>query len=218
MNAIIPLPHFTGDLDSATSVDEVLRFKIEAATLRAYAKEAADPSLEAYAVEWLMRAERKLGQLMAAQKAAGLMSEGGRPKETGRVERSPHWFELALDHEAGLQDGYAAKMFCGIRKFGPTLWPVIEALGLQMVLIQASAGTLKTPLEIKAIDKFAQERRKKISSLGGKARRAAMSDAEWASHCSKASRARWRKARMKQLRAGKAKCQRAKAPLPQRYP
>jgi hypothetical protein len=89
MNAIIPLPHFTGDLDSATSVDEVLRFKIEAATLRAYAKEAADPCLEAYAVEWLMRAERKLGQLMAAQKAAGLMSEGGRPKETGRVERSP---------------------------------------------------------------------------------------------------------------------------------
>jgi hypothetical protein len=70
MNAIIPLPYFTGTLESATSVEEVLRFKAETVALRDYAKHATDPSLEAYAVEWQMRAERKLGQLMAAQKAA----------------------------------------------------------------------------------------------------------------------------------------------------
>jgi hypothetical protein len=76
MNAIIPLPHFTGNLEAATNVAEVKRFMAENAALRAYAKEATDPSLEAYAVEWQMRAERKLGQLMAAQKSAGLMAKG----------------------------------------------------------------------------------------------------------------------------------------------
>jgi hypothetical protein len=121
---------------------------------------------------------------------------------------------LDLDVDANLQTGYAAKMFCGARNFGPTtLWPVIEALGLQMVLIPASPGTLKTPFEINAVDSFVQKRRKNISSLGGKARRAAMSGPEWAAHCSKASRARWRKARMKKIKADNFKGKRAPATM-----
>jgi hypothetical protein len=115
-----------------------------------------------------------------------------------------------LDNDAGLQEGYAAKCFCGVRNFGPTtLWPVIEALGLQMVLIPAAPGMALTPYEIKAVDRFAQERRKNISSLGGKARRAKMSGAEWSVHCSKAARARWRKARMNKMKAGQLKRNRA---------
>jgi hypothetical protein len=88
---------------------------------------------------------------------------------------------MALDHEADLQDGYAVKCFCGIRNFGPTtLWPVIEALGVQMVLMPTSAGTVLTPCEINGVDSFRQERLKKIASLGGKTRRAKMSGPEWA--------------------------------------
>jgi hypothetical protein len=86
---------------------------------------------------------------------------------------------LELDTDAGLQDGYAAKCFCGDRNFGPkTLWPVIDALGLRMVLVPAvpaSAGTVFMPCEINGVDVFQQERLKKIASLGGKARRAKMS-------------------------------------------
>jgi len=121
---------------------------------------------------------------------------------------------LSLDHEAGLQDGYAAKMFCGDRNFGPTtLWPALQSLGLQMVLIPASAGTMLTPYEINGVDSFAQERRKKIASLGGKARRAKLSDLEWAAHCSKAARARWRKVRMKKMKAEQLKRNRGQAAL-----
>jgi hypothetical protein len=47
--ALIPLPKFSGDLESATCVEDVLRFKNEAAALKEYAKQATDPSLEAYA-------------------------------------------------------------------------------------------------------------------------------------------------------------------------
>ncbi|MGO8846455.1 MAG: hypothetical protein ACLQFI_14185 [Methylocella sp.] len=121
---------------------------------------------------------------------------------------------MALDLDACLNSsGYAAKMFCGDRNFGPTtLWPVIEALGLQMVLIPAAPGTALTAYETNGIDNFAQQRRKNISSLGGKARRAKMSNEEWSKHCSKAARARWRKVRVKKMKAERLKRNRGQVP------
>jgi ParB family chromosome partitioning protein len=105
---VIPLPHFTGALDAAISVDEVLRFKAEAAALKEYARHAIDPSLEAYATEWQMRAERKLGQLMAAQKAAGLMCDGGDAMRA-RVQTGPEVDKLITLAEAGIDKHLAQR-------------------------------------------------------------------------------------------------------------
>jgi phage N-6-adenine-methyltransferase len=107
---IIPLPHFSGTLETASSVSEVLRFKAEAAALREYAKQAKDDSLNAYAMEWERRAERKLGQLMQAQKAAGMMAKGavepGTNRGTTRDENGPASITLA---EAGIDKHLAQR-------------------------------------------------------------------------------------------------------------
>jgi hypothetical protein len=48
---------------------------------------------------------------------------------------------LDLDHDARLQNGYAAKLVCGMRNFGPlTLGPILDALGVDIVLIPRSVG------------------------------------------------------------------------------
>jgi len=53
--------------------------------MQEYARRAKDSELIAYVTEIRLLARRKLGQLMAAQKEAGLMARGGEqyPKATG---------------------------------------------------------------------------------------------------------------------------------------
>jgi hypothetical protein len=58
----------------------------EAAALEAYGRQAKDMQLIQWATEIRMRAVRKLGQLMGAQRDAGLMAKGGQPYQaTGSV-------------------------------------------------------------------------------------------------------------------------------------
>mgnify|MGYP002132418700 CR=1 FL=1 len=64
----------------AKSIDEVKDFRDKAEAMRAYAKQAKNKQLEIDASEIRFRAERRIGELMAAQREAGLLSEGGRPK------------------------------------------------------------------------------------------------------------------------------------------
>ena len=68
-------------LQEANSVDEVkgIRDKVEA--MRAYAKQAKDIDMQNWAAEIRIRAERKLGGLLASQKKHGGMNVGGRPSE-----------------------------------------------------------------------------------------------------------------------------------------
>lgn len=75
----------------AKSVDEVKEHLSEAEAIRAYAKQAKNKQLEIDASEIRFRAERRLGELMAAQRDAGLMNNGAANagwKET-RVEQAP---------------------------------------------------------------------------------------------------------------------------------
>lgn len=70
-------------LAAAKSTDEVKRIRDSAAALRAYAKQAKNKQLEIDAAEIRIRAERRVGELMAAQRQSIGLSEGGRPKKTG---------------------------------------------------------------------------------------------------------------------------------------
>lgn len=65
-------------LAEAHSVDEVKELHDEAAALEAYAKQAKDMQLIQWSTEIRMRAIRLLGQMMAAQREAGMMAIGTR--------------------------------------------------------------------------------------------------------------------------------------------
>lgn len=77
-------------LGEAVRIDEVQSVREEAERMRLYAKQAKDRGLMADAMEIQLRAERRLGELLIAAKAAGQLSQGGRPKsETPALESSP---------------------------------------------------------------------------------------------------------------------------------
>src|SRR5450631_4711571 len=88
-------------LAAARNVDEVKKVLNEAAAIAAYSKIAKDRTLEADAVEIRKRAERRLGEMMAAQpkatgsrlvgKVAGTVKGKGKAKArvTGGLENNP---------------------------------------------------------------------------------------------------------------------------------
>lgn len=71
----------------ALSVDEVNRIRDRHEAMRAAAKVAKNKQAEIDLAEIRFRAERKLGELMAAQREAGLMAEGHR--FTGGLQENP---------------------------------------------------------------------------------------------------------------------------------
>jgi hypothetical protein len=68
----------------ATKVDEVKKLRDQSAAMEVYAAQAKDGELMAYATEIRKRAERRLGELMAAAKAAGEMAKGAKGNPKGR--------------------------------------------------------------------------------------------------------------------------------------
>jgi len=70
-------------LAKARTTDEVRKIRSEAAALRAYAKQAKNRQLEVDAAEIRIRAERRVGELIDAQRQNNGLSPGGRPKKTG---------------------------------------------------------------------------------------------------------------------------------------
>jgi len=72
-------------LAEARSVDEVKDVRDVAMAMKLYAKQAKNRQMEADAYELRVRAERKLGEMIAAQKETVGLNVGGRPK-TGTLE------------------------------------------------------------------------------------------------------------------------------------
>jgi N6-adenosine-specific RNA methylase IME4 len=84
-------------LAEAVRVDEVKDVHDAAAALGAYARQAKDRDMEANAVVLRERAERKLGEMLAAQKQTHGLARAGRPKKSvpGEEQISPRDITLA---------------------------------------------------------------------------------------------------------------------------
>lgn len=89
---------------AAKSVDEVKEIRDKAEAMRAYARQAKNKVLEIDAAEIRIRAERRLGEMIVAQKQTVGLNKGGRPPKTGLQENPVSPPTLA---EAGIDKNLA---------------------------------------------------------------------------------------------------------------
>tara|TARA_B000000460_G_scaffold248191_1_gene225060 strand:+ start:6692 stop:7513 length:822 start_codon:yes stop_codon:yes gene_type:complete len=73
----------------AVSIDEAKEFRDQSEAMRAYAKQAKNKQLEVQAAEIRIRAERRIGELMAAQRDAGGLAKGGQPHQSTGLQHNP---------------------------------------------------------------------------------------------------------------------------------
>jgi N6-adenosine-specific RNA methylase IME4 len=87
MNALTLYDKARKALDECRTADEVIYERNRAEALRVFARECQDRTLECDAAEIRMRAERRFGEMILAQKAETGLHKGGRPLElTGPQE------------------------------------------------------------------------------------------------------------------------------------
>ena len=83
------------------AVDEVKDIHDRSIRLKVYARQAKNSDLEADAIEIRLRAERRVGELMAAQRETVGLAPAGRPKEIGTrtdpIIRPPTLAEAGID-------------------------------------------------------------------------------------------------------------------------
>ena len=92
-------------LAEAVRVDEVKVIRDKAVAIEAYARQARDRQLEADCVELRERATRRLGELLAAAKAEGRISQGQPPKNSTGAEgfSRVRLAEMGIDHKLSSQ-------------------------------------------------------------------------------------------------------------------
>lgn len=73
----------------AANIDEAKDLRDKGEAMRAYAKQAKNKQLEVQAAEIRIRAERRIGELMAAQRDAGEMAKGGQPHQSTGLQKNP---------------------------------------------------------------------------------------------------------------------------------
>ena len=76
-------------ISEAAKIDEVKEFRDQSEAMRAYARQAKNKQLEVQAAEIRIRAERRIGELMAAQRDAGHMAKGGQPHQSTGLQKNP---------------------------------------------------------------------------------------------------------------------------------
>lgn len=95
-------------LAAAKSVDEVKDIRDKATAMKAYARQAQNKQLEIDASEIRIRAERRLGEMMAEQREAGLLNKGGGDQKSDqRGKKSPS--DLPTLADAGIDKDLAKR-------------------------------------------------------------------------------------------------------------
>jgi len=90
-------------LAEARTVDVARDVRNQAEAMRIYARQIKDRAVEIDAAEIRIRAERRLGEIIVAQKEGVGLSAGGRPKKTPTAEEAvsalPTLAEIGIDHK-----------------------------------------------------------------------------------------------------------------------
>ncbi|BAL77057.1 MT-A70 family methyltransferase [Bradyrhizobium cosmicum] len=102
-------------LAEAVAVDEVVDIRSKAEAMRVYARQASDKGLEIQAAQIRFRAERRLGEMLAAAKESGQISRGQPPKlgEKNSAETEEYSDEAPITRvtlrEAGIDHKLSSK-------------------------------------------------------------------------------------------------------------
>ena len=94
-------------LAEAKSVDDVKDIRDKSEAIRAYAKQAKNKQLEVDAAEIRIRAERRLGEMIAAQRDAGLLSKGAAGEGAAKRGSQENPRSLPTLAEAGIDKNLA---------------------------------------------------------------------------------------------------------------
>jgi hypothetical protein len=100
MTQLAQYPRIRAALAEAAKIEEILPIIDEIEHVRLYAKQIEDQELLADAAEYQMRAERRLGDILGAAKAAGHFAEGRRKKPKNGTAEEP--FQPATLEEVGV--------------------------------------------------------------------------------------------------------------------
>lgn len=161
MSALVKYDAACQAVAAAMSVDEVKELRNEAEVLRAYSRQSNNREMEIQAAEIRIRAERRLGEIMEAQKASvGFNKGGGDQVSEHRVTRQPG--ALPTLAEAGIDKNLAhrARTYAAIpdEKFERLLDKKRKRANRQVVLdpeFQAEAEAAARDLEIERDERIA---------------------------------------------------------------